>query len=180
MKKLTTKEMTRIALGAALIAVFSQLAIPVPPVPLTLQVFGVILLSVLLGRREGVLSVLVFIGVGAIGLPVFSNFKGGIGVLVGPTGGYIIGFVALAWLVGYAMQQQRRWLQVVLVYIGVAISYGIGTLQLKVVLDYTWQKAFLVGVYPYIVKDVILTALGVMIALKIQKHLAPILSKQTV
>lgn len=106
----TTVDLALVAALAAVIAVCSILpAINVSTfAPITLQTFGVLLAGALLGARRGPLAVLLWIGVGAAGLPVFANGKSGLPVLVGPTGGYIVGFVIGAALLGLVVQRLAR------------------------------------------------------------------------
>lgn len=106
----TTVDLALVAALAAVIAVCSILpAINVSTfAPITLQTFGVLLAGALLGARRGPLAVLLWIGVGAAGLPVFANGKSGLPVLVGPTGGYIVGFVLGAALLGLVVQRLAR------------------------------------------------------------------------
>ena len=92
MKNSRLTQIVFIGLFAALIAVCSQIQIP-GPVPFTLQTFAVFLAAGLLGGKRGSIAVLIYILLGAIGLPVFAGFKGGIGALLGTTGGYILGFI---------------------------------------------------------------------------------------
>ncbi len=92
-KKLLTRDLTLIAFMAVMIAVCSWISIPLGPVPFTLQTMGVMLTLGILGGKKGTLSVIVWIALGLVGVPVFSGFKAGAGVLLGVTGGYIIGFV---------------------------------------------------------------------------------------
>ena len=96
------KKMAFASLFAALIAVGAYIKIPIPfsPVPITLQVFFIFLAGAMLGARWGTLSVIVYLLLGIVGLPVFSGGASGLGVLLGPTGGYLIGFVVAAFLVG--------------------------------------------------------------------------------
>ena len=103
MKKydLTTQSMVRIAMFTAVLSVLSVLQIPMPSgVPLTLQTFAVALCGAVLGAWSGPASVALYVAVGAVGIPVFAGMKGGIAVLVGPTGGFLFGFLFLAWLTG--------------------------------------------------------------------------------
>ena len=97
-KKLSTVELVYIAVCAALMAVCSWISIPAPAplAPFTLQTFAVFLILLLLGGRRGFFTVLTYILLGAVGLPVFAQFMGGVGVLFGTTGGYIIGFLFTA------------------------------------------------------------------------------------
>lgn len=97
---------TRCALFAALSAVLSQIAIPIGPVPINLTHLSVFLSVGLLGMKYGTISQLVFVLMGGIGIPVFSNFGAGPGVLFGPTGGFIFGYLATALLTGWLL---KRW-----------------------------------------------------------------------
>lgn len=105
-KKTAIKELILAALFAALTGVCSMIAIPLPftPVPINLATLSVFLAGALLGSKYGGISQLVYILLGAIGLPVFSNFTGGVGILAGPTGGYIIGYAVAAFLVGLIIE----------------------------------------------------------------------------
>lgn len=99
-KSLTTAELVYIAVCAALLAVCSWISVPaVPPLPpFTLQTFAVFLILLLLGGKRGLLAILTYILLGAVGLPVFAHFTGGFGILLGSTGGYIVGFLFTALL----------------------------------------------------------------------------------
>ena len=101
MKRLSIKNMTLAALFAAVITVCSQISIPMPSgVPITLQTFAIALCGYVLGWQLSLVSVAVWMLLGAAGVPVFSNFHGGIGVLLGMTGGFIFGFLPFAALCG--------------------------------------------------------------------------------
>lgn len=105
-KELLTKGILVISF-TILLALLSQIRIPLPftPVPLTLQTFGVLLIGYYLGAKAGTLSILLYLFLGAAGLPFFSGVKGGLLVLSGPTGGYLLGFLAGAYLVGKAKEK---------------------------------------------------------------------------
>ena len=96
MKTRIVRDMTLISLFAALIAITSFIAIPIGTLPITLQTFGVFATLILLGGRRGSISVAVYIALGAVGLPVFSGFSGGVGRLFDATGGFILGFLVAA------------------------------------------------------------------------------------
>jgi len=98
-----------ILVGSLVVALSAQISVPLPfsPVPVTGQTFGVLLVGALLGSRSGALSLLVYLGEGALGLPVFAGGTGGLVRLAGPTGGYLLGFVAAAFLVGWLCE--RGW-----------------------------------------------------------------------
>lgn len=100
--------LTYIAMGAALIALCAWITIPIGPVPFTMHTFAVITIAGIFGWKRGTISVLVYIASGALGAPVFSGFKGGIGALAGVTGGYIVGFIFTALIVGLISERTRK------------------------------------------------------------------------
>jgi len=158
-----------IALFACLMAICSWISIP-GEVPFTLQTMGVFLAIGLLGGKRGTLAVLVYILMGAVGLPVFSGFSGGIGKLVGVTGGYIVGFLASA-LVMWAMEAllgKKKWVLALSMVVGLLICYAFGTAWFMVL--YTSSKgAITLGavlgmcVIPYIIPDAIKIAVALLL-----------------
>ncbi len=124
-----TKDIVYIGIFAAIITICSWISVPFT-VPFTLQTFAVFLSVLLLGGKRGTLSVLVYILLGTVGLPVFSGFKGGIGAIIGPTGGYIIGFIATAlimWAFEHAPMKNRTVSSVISMLLGLAACYAFGT-----------------------------------------------------
>lgn len=101
------RDVALILVGSWLVALFAQIQIPLWPVPITGQTFGVLLIGALLGSRRGTLSLLAYLAQGAAGLPFFAGSAAGIAVLAGPTGGYLVGFVAAAYVVGWL--SERGW-----------------------------------------------------------------------
>ncbi len=99
--KLKTKELVICSIFASLTAILTQISIPLPAVPLTMQVFAVALCGLVLGKRLGFISQIIYVLLGTIGLPVFAQFSGGIGIILGPTGGFILSFPIIAFVVGY-------------------------------------------------------------------------------
>ena len=93
--------------GSALVAAVSQIQVPLQPVPITMQTFAVLVIGAAYGWRLGAATLALFLAEGAVGLPVFAGFKGGLSILYGPTGGYLFGFVAAAGLVGWLAE--RGW-----------------------------------------------------------------------
>ena len=120
--------LTYMALGAALITICSWITIPTT-IPFTLQTFAVCLMAGLLGPARGTLSLLVFLFMGMVGLPVFSGFKGGIGSLLGTTGGYLIGFIFTALIVGYLTEKtgNKPVITALVMIFGIAVCYVFGT-----------------------------------------------------
>lgn len=174
---LKVRDITYIALFAVIMAVCSWITIP-GPVPFTLQTFAVFMAICVLGGKKGTISVLVYLLMGAIGLPVFSGFSGGLGVMLSSTGGYIIGFLASA-LVMWGMERLIGRKPVALVsamVVGLVVCYVFGTAWFMVV--YTrgtgpislWA-ALLSCVFPFIIPDLLKIAL----VMVIQGKLASIL-----
>lgn len=124
-----------VGLFAALIAVCSWITLSIGPVPFTLQTMGVFLAVGLLGGKRGTAAVLVYILLGAFGLPVFSGFSGGVGKLLGVTGGYIIGFLvsALAMWGMEALFGNKRWVLPLSMIVGLLLCYAFGTAWFMVV-----------------------------------------------
>ena len=115
---MTTKRMTRIALCAALLAPCAWLSIPTQP-PFTMQTFGVFLTLLLLGARDGVIAIALYILLGAMGAPVFSGFNGGMGALMGPTGGYIVGFLLICPIYGLLCRNKAGlWAKALALFLG--------------------------------------------------------------
>lgn len=172
--KMKTVDMAYIALFAVLMAVCSWISIP-SVVPFTMQTFGVFLTVGVLGGKRGTLAVVVYLLLGAVGLPVFAGFAGGLGALLGSTGGYLVGFVFLA-LVMWAMERipgKKTWVLALSMVLGLAVCYAFGTAWFMVVYARTTGPVGLwtaLGwcVLPYILPDLVKMAL----ALVIRKRLA--------
>ena len=100
--KLTTREIILCGLFAALVSIFAQISIPLPftTVPLTLQIFGIAITGLILGSKCAFISTLIYLILGGIGVPVFAQFSAGIGVLFGPTGGYLLAYPLMAFIIG--------------------------------------------------------------------------------
>lgn len=118
-----------IAMFTAVTVVCSQIQIPLGPVPFTLQTMAVFIASGLMGARRGTLSVALYLLLGALGLPVFAQFSGGIGVILGPTGGYIVGFVLTALITGLGSDIFRKnpVALIISMTLGLLLCYAVGT-----------------------------------------------------
>lgn len=131
-KSFSARDLALVAMGAALLTLCSWLSVPAllpATVPFTLQTFAVCLLPALLGLRLGLWSLGTWLLLGAVGAPVFAGFKGGIGALLGVTGGYLLGFLFTALIVGLAVRSLGRSLPVLLgsMALGLAVCYAFGT-----------------------------------------------------
>lgn len=166
---LKTYDLVYIALFAVLIAICAWISVPTT-VPFTLQTFGIFLTVGLLGGKRGSMAVLVYILLGAAGIPVFSGFTGGIGRLLGNTGGYIVGFLASA-LVMWALEKvmgRKTWALAVQMVLGLIACYAIGTVWFMVVYSGTSGTVGLMTVLgwcviPFIIPDLIKIALALVL-----------------
>ena len=171
-----TYDIVYIAVFAVIMAICSWISIPAA-VPFTLQTFGVFIAVGVLGGKRGSLSVLVFILLGAIGIPVFANFSGGIGVLAGPTGGYIIGFLFSALLM-WAMEKlpgKKSVMQIVSMIAGLIVCYAFGTVWFVIVYGRMngpigFTAALATCVVPFIIPDIIKIALAYVLSRKLRKY----------
>ena len=166
----TTREMVLAGMFAAVLAVISQLSISTPAgVPVTIQVFGVALVGAVLGWKLGLCSVLVYILIGAVGLPVFANFGGGIRSLIGLTGGYIWAWPVMAELCGIRPGMKNKiWdlaVRIFLSLIGLAVVELIGGLQWAALSgDMTVGAVFAYSMVAFVPKDIVITILGVIVS----------------
>jgi len=145
------------AVFSSLLAVVSQIVIPTPlGVPLTLQTFVVALCGYVLGNIWGTLSVTVWILSGFIGLPVFSLFGAGASALFGLNGGFLWGFLALAFLCGISVKQSRKAITFLISFIGLIICHLLGAVQFSIVSGVSFVAALLTACLPYIIKDSLL------------------------
>jgi biotin transport system substrate-specific component len=152
-----------IALGTALLALSAKVNLPLPYVPMTLQTLVVLMIGAAYGWRLGTATLLAYLAEGAIGLPVFAGPVGGLAPLVGPTAGYLFGFVGAAFVTGWLAE--RGWdRSVLLLFVAMALGHllilaaGFGWLAFGVKLGV--QKAWLVGIAPFIAASLIKNALG--------------------
>lgn len=139
---------------AALLAVLSQISIPLPTgIPVTLQTFAVALCGFALGPGLGAAAVGVYLALGAVGIPVFAGFSGGIGSFVGMTGGYLWAFLPMAFLCGLGARQKNRALALTVVFLGLVICHLCGSFQFALVSAVSPWNAFLLASAPYLLKD---------------------------
>ena len=139
---------------AALLAVLSQISIPLPTgIPVTLQTFAVALCGFALGPGLGAAAVGVYLALGAVGVPVFAGFSGGIGSFVGMTGGYLWAFLPMAFLCGLGARQKNRALALTVGFLGLAVCHLCGSFQFALVSAVPPWNAFLLASAPYLLKD---------------------------
>ena len=172
------KRIVLTSLMAGLIAICSWLTIP-SVVPFTMQTFAIFCALLLLGGLDGTIAILVYVVLGMIGVPVFSGFRGGVAHILGPTGGYIVGFVATG-LIYLLMElvfskfngKKRIAFEIISLFIGLLACYTIGTIWFYVVNStsgYNFWKILMLCVIPYIIPDLIKLILAVMLCTKLKK-----------
>lgn len=167
-----SKDLSFIALFAALTAVGGFISIPFYPVPLTLQVFFVLLSGTILGKKLGALSQIVYLGLGAIGAPVFHNFTGGIGILLGPTGGFLIGFIPGAYVAGLVYERFNNGkIRFSGLMLSLAPIYATGILWLSFITGMSIEKAILVGGIPFIPGDFVKSIIVFLVEKKVKNYL---------
>ena len=170
--KMTILTITRVALSAAVICVLGPLSIniPVSPVPISLGILGIFLAVYVNGWLYGTLSCLIYLLIGFAGMPVFSNFTGGIAKLAGPTGGYMIGYIPLALIAGFFISkfEKKIPLHVLGMVLGTIVCYMFGTMWLKISLQMSFSAALMAGVVPYIPADLAKMAIAVGIGIPVR------------
>ena len=178
--RLRTLDMAYIALFAVLMAVCAWITVPLPKplVQFTLQTFAMFMALTTLGGRRGLYAMVVYLLLGAVGVPVFSGFRGGLGVLLDTTGGYIIGFAAAAlvyWLLTAKLGDSLP-VKIAACVLGLAVCYAFGTAWFLVLYARTTgpigvTTALSWCVLPYIVPDLLKLALAVVLSGRIKKFL---------
>lgn len=172
-----TKDMTLIALFAGIIAICSWIAVPTV-IPFTMQTFGVFFTLGVLGGKRGTVAICVYLLLGLVGIPVYANGTSGIGILLGPAGGYMIAWIISGFIL-WSMEKifgNRTWVLPVSMLLGLLVCYVLGTLWFSFVYtsgteDVGLWTAFTWCVMPFIIPDLIKIAL----ALALQKRLTPFL-----
>ena len=154
-------DMVYVAVFTAIISVLAQISVPLGViVPFTLQTLGMFLAGAMLGWKRGTLSVILYVLLGAVGLPVFAGFSGGVSVLFGPTGGYIIGFIFTALVVGFMTDKLGRklWVLAVSMVIGLLLCYIFGTAWFIILYNIQGKAMDLITalgycVFPFLIAD---------------------------
>ena len=173
-ENLKVLDLVYVSIGAALIAICSWISIPTA-VPFTLQTFAVFFVLLLLGGERGTIATLIYVLLGAIGVPVFSGFSGGIGILFGSTGGYILGFlfIGLIYILFTRLFKKKMFIKVAALILGLAVCYAFGTVWfMHVYMQSSGEVGLLTVlgwcVLPFIIPDLLKLALAVVIARRIE------------
>ncbi|MDR3293009.1 MAG: biotin transporter BioY [Clostridiales bacterium] len=179
-KKTTTYRIAVYALFTAIIAICAQLLIPTAPVPITLGLFAILLVGALLGEKHSLVPVAVYIAIGLIGIPVFAGFKGGFSVLLGYTGGYVVGYLFTAFLTGLGIKLLRKkfgekiWIYPVPMIVGVLACYLLGSAWVMLYFHRTLADTLKLCVTPFIIGD----AIKIVFATVIAWRLKPLLKRE--
>ena len=167
-QKITTQELTMMALLAAILCVSSYINIPLPisPVPITAQILVVNLIALLLKPKKAALTVGVWLLLGAVGLPVFSGGRGGFGILAGPTGGYAFGYLLMAFVVAFLCGKCKKAVEklLILIIVGIPIMYVLGVAWMKYVTGVDWMAAWTTGALAFLPGDIVKAVAAVAIA----------------
>ncbi len=169
-KKTKTLDLTYIAIGAVLIAICSWISIPTT-VPFTMQTFAVFFILAILNGKRGTVSIIIYVLLGAVGIPVFAGFSSGLGILLGTTGGYIIGFIFMGviYIIFTHFLPNKLWVKATALIIGLIACYAFGTCWFMFVYAKNVGPVGLMGaltwcVIPFIVPDLIKLALALTLA----------------
>jgi biotin transport system substrate-specific component len=169
------KQMAIIGLMTAIVCVLApfSLNISISPVPISLGSMAVYFAVTVLGMKRGTVSVVLYILLGLVGLPVFSNFSGGAGKLFGPTGGYIIGYIFLALIFGFFVEHWKNnlGLNIAGAVLGTLVLYLFGTVWLAYQLSLGFVAALWAGVIPYIPGDIVKLIIAMAIGMQLRKRL---------
>ena len=167
------KNMIIIALFAGIIGILAQVTIPLPLVPITGQTLAIGLAATILGSRHGTTSVILYIIIGAIGVPVFAQMSGGLGVLFGPTGGFIVGFIPTTYFIGAYLEKVGFTISHAIISntIGMFITLIFGTIWLKIAAELSWKSAFIGGFAPFIIVGIIKAVLAGWIGIVVRNRL---------
>nr|WP_296262932.1 biotin transporter BioY [uncultured Merdimonas sp.] len=171
----TISDFCFIAIMAAVTAVMAQISVPMPMgVPMTMQTFAVTLAAIILGSKRGALAMLIYLLIGAVGVPVFSNFTGGIPSFVGPTGGFLVSFPIMAYLIGLGVELKSKYLFILFLILGTISNYVVGVLFYMVITDSSVLAATAACVIPFLPTAVLKAVLASVFGIQVKKriHLA--------
>lgn len=189
-KRISTGDMANVAMFAAVMSVMSQISIPLPGgVPVTLQTFGAALTGYMLGAKKGAGAIVIYVLLGAVGVPVFAGFHGGFGSVAGQLGGFIWGFIPMAFLCGLGADLSRRMsaggdgagkltgkaapsavLAIILGIAGLSVCHVCGIMQWTVVRGGGVFGSFLTVSAPFLLKDAVSTAAAYFVSLAVAKR----------
>lgn len=172
--KFTTKDLCLTAIFTAFIAILAQISIPMPlGIPLTMQTFAILLTGILLGPKRGAISALVYLLLGAIGIPVFHAFTGGFHCIAGPTGGFILSFPLMALFAGLGAKYwpTKKYILPLCLVLALGSNYFCGVLLYSLITGSTLAVGFAACVLPFLAADCIKTLLAAGFGILLKKRL---------
>jgi biotin transport system substrate-specific component len=167
------KMMIITALFAAIIGILAQVTIPLPLVPITGQTLAIGLAATILGARYGTFAVILYLIIGAAGIPVFAEMSGGISKIFGPTGGYLVGFVPTAYITGLILEKTKFTVANAILanIVGMVIALTFGTIWLKYAASLSWTAAIAGGATPFVLVGVIKAAIAGWVGILVRNRL---------
>lgn len=172
---MNTKNLALIGLMSAVLCILGPISLPIPvsPVPISLGMLAVYLTVYILGMKKGTISVCIYILLGLVGLPVFTAFGSGIGKVLGPTGGYLVGYIFIALISGFFIDRWKT--NQVLIFLGMilgtAVCYLLGTAWLAIQGGMSFAAALAAGVIPFIPGDLAKIVITMLVAAPVRKAL---------
>jgi len=174
MKRMSTYQIVVTALFSALMCIFGPLAVPIGPVPISLTNLVIYIAVFLLGAKLGTLAYIIYLLLGAVGLPVFSGYAGGMAKIAGPTGGYLIGFIPMAFICGIVVE---KWIKNKIIVasgfvLGTLVAYTFGTIWFVLMMKCEVWYALTVCVFPFLLGDGAKIAISIILGITLRKRLA--------
>jgi len=167
------KEMILASMFAAIIAVAAQIMINIPPVPFTLQTIAAMLTATISPRSYTIVAIILYLALGMVGVPVFAGMKSGLAILIGPTGGYLIGLIPatvfISSYVGFFKRNKRH--AIIANMVGALIILIFGVIWFKIVANLSWEHALESGLFIFIIPELIKAILAAFVGLQIRSRL---------
>lgn len=174
--KYSIQNLTITAFMAAIICIMGPIVIPIGMVPMSFASLAIYFTVLLLDKKKATISVIIYLLIGLVGLPVFSGFAGGPGRIFGPTGGYLLGYPVLTWISGSLLAKCRKnkktgHLQFFSLMLGTVCLYVVGTIWLMKQGNLDVNSALSIGVYPFVIFDILKILVALMLGDAVKKRL---------
>lgn len=173
--KLNTGSLTLTALMTAVLCALGPwaLVLPFSPIPFSLCTLGIYFASILLGRKAGIISVLLYLLLGLVGLPVFTGFTGGPAKVLGPTGGYLAGYIFMALICGFVAERfSGKYVVCFLgMCLGTLVCYLLGSIWMAYQLELSFRESFIMGALPYMPGDLVKILIATTTGTTLQRYL---------
>lgn len=168
-----TRNLALIGIMSAITCVLGPLSLPIGIVPISFTSLSIFMSVYALGRKRGTISYLIYLLIGTVGVPVFSGFSGGVAKLTGPTGGYLISFIFMAFISGLFIDKffSKIYMHLIGMLLGTVVTYVVGTTWLAFELNTTFIEAVSIGVIPFLFGDTIKIVMTLLIGPLLRKHL---------